>query len=155
MWPSRASCPVVGRPRRNAFAPLLVGHADDRGVCDVGVGAQYFLDLECGHLLAAALDDVDRSPTEQPVTVGLADCHVAGAEPAVDERGVGGLGIVPVLGEHVRSAHEQFARSAVEDIAQRVVDDARASTCGSGKPTLPGTRLVSEFESAMPISVMP
>jgi len=53
--------------------------------------------------------------------VRLQDGHVAGAEPAVVERALVGLGAVEVAGKDLRAAREQLAGFAVGHGARRVV----------------------------------
>ena len=112
--PSRSSSvgvrPVAGLDHGgDPLAPAVVGHADDDGVEDGGVGLERGLDLLGEDLLAAGVDALRAAAEQGDRAVGLEDGHVAGQRVAVavgaDDERLGRLLSVLVVGDgHVAAA---------------------------------------------------
>src|SRR6185369_11138030 len=84
-------------PRDNPLAEVVVRFAGDGRLRDAGVFEQRVFDLARADLVAAALDQVGRlAPDDLDVAVAVTRRHVAGAEPAVVERGRGRVRTVEV-----------------------------------------------------------
>ena len=66
------------------------------------------LDLERRNLVSPTLDDVDVLPAEQAIGAVFDDGDVAGAKPAVAERGAREIGPPPVFGKQSRTPHFDF-----------------------------------------------
>ena len=103
---------VADDERLDLLAVALVGYADHRGQRDVRVRHQHLLDLARVHVVAAA-DDHVLGPVDDVVPAVLVPAgEVAGAEPAVVDGLVGGLGPVVV------ALHDVVALD--RDLADRV-----------------------------------
>ena len=94
--------------RLDRLAPLLVGHADDRGLGDGRVLEEAVLDLDRADVLAAGDDHVLLAVGDHDVRA-VEVAAVAGVEPAVDDRLGRLLGLLPVALEHVVGAGEHLA----------------------------------------------
>ena len=105
---------VLGHdPGDDLLAEVGVLLAGDRGLLDAGVLEQRDLDLAGADLVAAGLDQVGRAAADDAPVAVLADGgEVAGEEPAVAHRLVGGVGAVEVAGEQVRAADGRPRRSS-------------------------------------------
>ena len=97
--------------RLHALAELGVGHADDRGLVDLGMIREAVLDLGAVHVLAAADDHVLRAVDDEVEALRVAVAEVAGVQPAVAHGLGGGVGAVPVA-RRDRRAVDQRARRA-------------------------------------------
>ena len=87
------------------------------------------LDLAGIHVEPRDDDDVLGPFDERQPAVVVGDRDVAGVQPAVAvEHARRRLGVVPVAGEHVRTAHEHFARIAFEHVAAFGVDEPHLDT---------------------------
>src|SRR6184192_3670067 len=89
-----------------------MGHTDDGGFGHPGTGSQGVLDLETVDFLPATYDHV-LEPVEhldEALLVNAPD--IAGTQPAVLERGRGGLRPLPISGGDTGSAHEQLTHRA-------------------------------------------
>ena len=102
----------------------LGGHGDHRALEHRRVRADRLLDLGGREVLAAAADDVLLAGDEGEGLVVVDRDEVAGAQPAVDERGRGLLRHPPVARRHDRVAQQQLARAADPDLGAVVVDHA-------------------------------
>src|SRR4051794_8320783 len=100
--------------RLDRLAPLGIGHADHRDLRDRGVLEEAVLDLDRGHVLAAADDHVLLAVGDHHVrAVELAT--VAGVEPAVDHGFGRRLRLLPVALEHVVRAGQHLALTVDPD----------------------------------------
>ena len=107
----------------HGFAPLRVGHAEHRRLEHGGMAVQHVLDLGAVHVLAAAHDHVLRPVDEVDVALVVQVAEVARVVPAVDERGRGLLGLVPVAGHHVVASDAHLADLAERHLVAVGADD--------------------------------
>src|ERR1043165_1401736 len=103
---------VADDERDRELAADRVGHADDRGLVDLRLLEEELLDLARIDVEAARDDEVALPPAQGDVAVVRALREVAGAEPAVDERGRRRLRLAPVRGEERRALDEELAAIA-------------------------------------------
>src|SRR6516225_1472507 len=100
-------------PGTQLLAVFDVGHADDLGVEDVGVGVEELLDLPRVDVLPAPDDHVLDPAGDVDVPVGVHHGQVAGVHPAGGVDRLGGLvRLVPVAEHHRVAAGAQLARLA-------------------------------------------
>ena len=71
--------------------------------------AQRFLNLQCGYLVSARLEDVNASAAKNAIDTVFDDRSVASAKPAIAEGIVCGLGLAPIFREHTRTADFDLA----------------------------------------------
>ena len=90
---------------------------------NTGQAADRVLDLLGIDVLSPADDHVLDAVHQRQVAVLVEAPHVAGADPAVDDGLLGGLGIAQVAGHHDRPGDQHLARVSGRDLAQLVVDD--------------------------------
>ena len=107
--PRSKSCPRRRGHGSADLAPLLVGHADQRGLGDARVGEHHRLDLGRVDVLAAGDEHVLRAALDGEEALVVLDGEVAGLQPAVADRLGGCLGPAPVAGGDVRAADQQLA----------------------------------------------
>ena len=126
----------VGEQRRVAhhddrvhrLDPALVGHAEDRDLEHRGVRSEGILDLERVHVLAAGDDHVLGSIEQVEVVLVVDVADVTRAVPAVDERRLGRLRVLPVADHHVRPSDDDLAGDARRARVAVGVDDAHLDT---------------------------
>lgn len=68
------------------LAPLVVGHAVDGAVDDLGVFAHHRFDIRRVHIEAAGDDHFLGAAAYEQVTVLVLLAQVAGMQPAIDQR---------------------------------------------------------------------
>src|SRR3954468_23638065 len=115
-------------PGDDALAEVRVLLAGHRRLLDARVVEQRDLDLAGADLVAAGLDQVGRAAADDAPVAVLADGReVAGEEPAVAHRLVGGVLAVEVAGEEVGAADGDLADRLVVrgvELVAVVVDEA-------------------------------
>ena len=128
---------------RHALAPLRVLDADNRAFGNRRMRSQHLFDLECRHLEAAGLDDVDAGAAEQPVVPLFDHRDIARPEPAVAKREARFVRTLPVLAEHGRAAHLELAGRAFEHLDTVFIDDLHVHV-GKRQADKPGAALAVE-----------
>ena len=129
--------------RDDLLAGVVARKADDRGVLDLRMLAQRDLDLGRGDV-EAARDDELLDPVDDAHEAAVVDRDdVAGAEPAVDEDLLGllGLAVVAAGTPAVRARSARRASPGATSFVGSSGSTTRHSVPGSGRPTVPGTRL--------------
>ena len=120
----------------DALAPVVVGHAEDGGVLDLGVAVKHVLDLG-GVDVDAARDDhvaLAVADVDEPLVVEVRD--VAHAEPVAPRRLARGVRVLVVLVEHAGvAAHVQLAR-----LPDRARGGPRRRGRPARRPAPPGRR---------------
>ena len=94
--------------RLHRFAPGVVGDADHRRVGDRRMTEERVLDLGRIDVLAAGHDHVLHPVIDEDVALLVHVGGVAGAHPAVADRGGGRVGLVPVALHHDMGADQDF-----------------------------------------------
>ena len=84
---------------------------------------QHAFDFARSDLLAAAIDDILDPSAQRQIAVAIEPTQVAGAKPAVDERGRGGHRIVEVPVDDAGAARDDLAERAFGHCVARRVDD--------------------------------
>jgi hypothetical protein len=84
---------------------------------------QHAFDFARSDLLAAAIDDILDPSAQRQIPVAIEPTQVAGAKPAVDERGRGGHRIVEVPVDDAGAARDDLAERAFGHCVARRVDD--------------------------------
>ncbi len=107
-----SSSPSLGCGTANAAASRTPGSA--RSTASTSSGRDLF---------AAAIDDFIEAPDDVELAPIVDERGVAGPEPTVDERLPVELVVVEVAGEHLRSAHLDFAGFALRRRPPLVIDD--------------------------------
>ena len=116
------------------------GSAEDRRLVHVGVLVEDGLDLGAVHVLAGAQHHVLGAVlhVDEALVVDAAD--VAAAQPAVDDRLGGRLGLVPVAADQVGAAEPELADFARRRARGPSASVTRISTVGTTRPQLVGLR---------------
>src|SRR3954453_286496 len=94
--------------RGDQLAPLVVGDADDGDLRDGRVAEHGVLDLDGGDVLAAGDDHVLLAVGDREVAALVDRAAVAGVEPAALQCLAGGVGVLPVAGEHRVALHQHL-----------------------------------------------
>src|SRR6185437_638820 len=122
---------LLGRGRRallerdggaDLLAVLVVGDAHDRGLPDRRVLVEHLLDLARVDVVAAADDQLLLAVHDVEVAVLIDAAHVAGVQPAVDDRLGRRLRPLPVALHHVVAADDDLAHLALGHLVAVVVD---------------------------------
>jgi hypothetical protein len=109
--------------RLDRLAPFLVGDADHGDVGDIGMTGDRVLDLGGIDVLAAGHDHVLHAVVDVDIAVVIAVRGVAGAHPAVVNRGGGRLRLVPITLHDDRRFDDDFPDRAGRNLGAVRVDD--------------------------------
>src|SRR3954447_18160397 len=105
------------------FPQLGVRHAEHGGLGHRGMLVEDLLDLARVDVVAAADDQLLLAVDDEEVAVLVDLGHVATVEPAVLDRVLGGVGLVPVALHDVVALDDDLADLALVDLVAVVVDD--------------------------------
>ena len=116
--------PVWTTTAQIGFAPVLVGHPDDRDHVDVGMSRHRVLDLARRHVLPTGDDDVLATVDNAQPTSAVDDPDVPRMQPPPGERTGRGCVVAPVALHHLHAPHDHLARLTWIDWFPGGVDDA-------------------------------